>query len=71
MGERRDAYRVLVEKMREKDHVGNLEVESMVIIKCAFKKRDEAWTGFIWLRMETDEGSCEYSRNETPVCIKR
>jgi len=54
MGERRDAYRVLVGKKRERDRLGYQDAKGVIIIKCNFKKWDEAWTGMIWLRIGTD-----------------
>jgi hypothetical protein len=42
MGERRDAYRILVGKTRERDSLELLDAEGKVIIKCTFKKWDEA-----------------------------
>jgi len=56
--------------MRERDLLGYLETEGIMIIKCTLKKWDEAWTGLIWLRIWTDGGCCECSSNEDLVYMK-
>jgi hypothetical protein len=40
MGERRGAYRVLVGKLREKDHLEDGGVDGRIILKCVFEKWD-------------------------------
>ena len=70
MGERRDGYRVLVGKTRERDRLGYQDSKGMIIIKCNFKKWDEAWTGLIWLRIGTDGGCCKCGSKENLVYTK-
>jgi len=40
MGERRGVFRVLVGKLRERDHWGDPGVDGRVIFRCVFRKRD-------------------------------
>ena len=36
--------------MRERDHLGDLDVDGMIILRWIFRKWDVgAWTGSIWL----------------------
>lgn len=51
LGARRRAHWVLVAKS-ERGHLRDLDVHSRIILKLTSKKRDEAWTRFIWLRIE-------------------
>jgi hypothetical protein len=46
MGERRDAYRVLV-----RDHLIDPGVDGSIIFKWISKNEMGAWTGLIWLRI--------------------
>ena len=42
---------------RERDHFEHLGLDVRTILKGIFKKwSGEAWTGWIWLRIETDGG---------------
>jgi hypothetical protein len=36
---------------RGSDHLGDRGVDGKIILKCIFKKWDEAWTGLTWLRI--------------------
>jgi hypothetical protein len=41
----------------ERDHLEDLNVDKRIILKCIFKMWvGEAWTGLIWLRIETGDG---------------
>jgi hypothetical protein len=44
-------------------------VDGRIILKWIFKKWDGAWTGLIWLRIGTGDGSCECG-NEPSGSIK-
>jgi hypothetical protein len=57
MGERKDLYRVLVEKLKERDHLGDPGVDGRIITRCIFRK----WvmvilTGSSWFRIGTGGG---------------
>jgi hypothetical protein len=57
MEERRGAYRILVGRLREGDHLGDPGVDGRVITNCIFNKWDRgAWTGLSWLRIGTGGG---------------
>jgi hypothetical protein len=48
------AYRVLVGRPGQRDHLEDLGVDCRIILKWMFKKWDgETWTGFLWLRTWT------------------
>jgi hypothetical protein len=38
--ERRDAYRVWLADLRERDHMDNLHVDGRILLKCIFEKWD-------------------------------
>ena len=52
MGDRRDAYMVLVGRANEGRPLGRRGI----ILKIVFKMDEEAWIGLLWLRMGTVEG---------------
>jgi hypothetical protein len=58
MGDRRGAYRILVEgDLRERDHLEDPVVDGRIIFKWIFRKWDlGVWTGSIWLRISTGGG---------------
>jgi hypothetical protein len=57
LGDRWDAYRVLVGKSEGKRPLGRPIVDENLIFKCIFRKWDEvAWTRLIWLRIWTGGG---------------
>ena len=52
MEDKRGAYRVLVGRLRERDHFEGLGVDGRTIGKWIFKKWDrKTWIGLIWLRI--------------------
>ena len=54
MGERRDIYRVLVGKLKERDHLGDPGIDGKIILRWIFRKLDvEVWIGLSWLRKGT------------------
>jgi hypothetical protein len=56
-GEKRWAYRVLVGKLRERDHLEELGVDERMRLKLIFKTWDGwVWTGLIWLTVKTGGG---------------
>jgi len=56
-GERRGVYRVLVGKLRERDHLGDPDVDERIILRWNFRKWDVGvWTGSSWLRIGTGGG---------------
>jgi hypothetical protein len=49
-GEKRNAHRILVRKLKERDHLEGLGVERRIILKGVLQKLDErTWAGFIRL----------------------
>jgi hypothetical protein len=54
MGERESTCRILVEKSEGKGYLKDIAVDGMIILKRTSKNSDgRAWTGLIWLRIET------------------
>jgi hypothetical protein len=69
MGDRRGSCMVFVGNLRGRDHLENLDINGIILLKLISKKWDGAWTGLIWLRLETGGGFCECG-NEPSVSIK-
>jgi hypothetical protein len=53
VGEMRNAYKILVGNLNEKDHSENLGVDGKIVLEWILRK---VWVGFIWLRTETSGG---------------
>ena len=60
MGEGRGVHRVLVEKPEGKNHWGDPDVDGRIILRWIFGKWEGVETGWGWLRIGTDGGTCEY-----------
>jgi hypothetical protein len=57
MGEKRNAYRVLVEKPERKRPLGRTRLCRKIILKCILDKHDRVvWKEFMWLRIGTRGG---------------
>jgi hypothetical protein len=57
LGERRDAYEVLVGKPKGKRPLGRPKIDGRIILRRIFRKWDVGvWTGLIWLRIGTGGG---------------
>jgi len=57
MVERRVVYKILVGKLREKDHLEDPSVDGRIMLSWMFRKWDvAAWTGLIRLRIWTGGG---------------
>jgi len=55
--EKRNAYRVLVGNLKERDNLEDLSVDETVILKWALKEHNGmAWSGFIWLKTGKSSG---------------
>jgi hypothetical protein len=53
-GERTGVYRVLVENLRERDHLGEPDVDGRIVLIWFFRKWDVVlWIGSSWLRIGT------------------
>jgi hypothetical protein len=60
MREKRNAYRVLMGKPEERDHVEDLDVNRNALLKMILKELDgmSVLTGLDWLRIGTSAGCC-------------
>jgi hypothetical protein len=53
----KNVYRILVEKLKGKNHLRNQGVDGRIILRWIFRKYVvEVWTGFIWLRIGASRG---------------
>jgi hypothetical protein len=54
MGEKKNAYRLLVESQRERDHKEDQDVGGWIMSGCILERWDGVmWTGLVWLRIGT------------------
>jgi hypothetical protein len=57
MGEKRNAYKILVGKPEGKRHWEDLDVGGWTILKLILERQDAmVWIGLIWLRIGTSGG---------------
>jgi hypothetical protein len=69
-GERRGVYRILVGKLRERDHLGEPGVGGRIVLRWISRKWNVGvWTGSSWLRVGQVAGTCKCS-NKPSVTIK-
>jgi len=54
--DRRDAYRVWLVDLRERDHLDNLHADGMILLKCIFEKWDGG--GMNWINLAEDIDRC-------------
>jgi len=56
MEEKKGAYRVLVGKPKRKNHLEDPGLDGRILLRWIVGIWNGAWTGLIWLRIETDGG---------------
>ena len=59
-GEKRNAYRVWVNKLKTRDRLEDLSVDGRIILKLIFKKEDGRAPGFMWPRRKPRESFWEF-----------
>jgi len=61
--EKRNAYRVLVGNLKERDNLEDLSVNGTVILKWALKEHNGvAWSGLIWIKTQKSRGLFEHGQ---------
>jgi hypothetical protein len=55
-GEKRNAYRIFVEKLEEKRQLGRPKLKWEVRTKVDLKETGRGWTRFMWFRIGTSGG---------------
>jgi len=56
MEERKEAYRVLVQRLEGRNQLEDSGVDGSIMLKWGFQKWDvKTWTALIWLMIGTDE----------------
>jgi hypothetical protein len=71
MGEMRNAYTILVGKLKEKDHLGDLGEDGMVILKWILKDRMQRWRRCVWFRIGTSGRVLRTLCPNEPPCSAR
>ena len=60
IGQRRGLYRVLMGNIKERNHLGDPDVDGSIILRCVFRKWDVGvLTGLRSLRIGQVAGTCE------------
>jgi hypothetical protein len=61
MGEKRNAYRLLVAKTERTRPLGRQDIGGRIILGWILERWDGVtWIGLVWLRIETVGSSCEF-----------
>jgi len=56
LGEMRNAYIILLEKPKGKNHLGDIGIDGRIILEWIFENQGrKLWTGFVWLRIGTSK----------------
>jgi hypothetical protein len=57
VGKKKNAYKFLVQNLKERNHLEDLGVDGSMTLKYTLNKQDARfWTSFIWLRIGTNCG---------------
>jgi hypothetical protein len=52
----RNAYIILLEKPKGKNHLGDIGIDGRIILEWIFENQGrKLWTGFVWLRIGTSK----------------
>jgi hypothetical protein len=56
MGRKINICKILVEKLKESDHLEDLGVDGKIILEWILERGGKLWPEFIWLRIRTSDG---------------